>query len=246
MRFKDHFSGHAGAYARFRPNYPPALFAWIAEQAPSRLVAWDCACGSGQAAAQLAGHFDAVIATDASARQIECASGPANVEFRVAGADHSGLPARSVDAICVAQALHWFDVEAFYAEARRVARAGAVLAVWMYASVKVSGLTPLLTEFEHVTVGPYWPAERKHIDNRYAQLQLPGRQLHVPGWQMAAQWPLAHLLGYVGSWSAVRRYRAATGTDPLPALADELTAQWGDPRTCRDIRWPLVVRATRL
>ena len=45
------------------------------------------------------------------------------VEYRVATAEESGLESKSVDLITVAQALHWFDLERFEAEARRVARA---------------------------------------------------------------------------------------------------------------------------
>jgi hypothetical protein len=69
--FHDHFSGHAAAYAAHRPTYPEALFAWIAEQAPGRTMAWDVATSNGQAAVALAAYFDAVHATDASAEQVE-------------------------------------------------------------------------------------------------------------------------------------------------------------------------------
>ena len=223
------------------------MFAWIAQQAPAAGRAWDCACGSGQASAQLARHFDRVVATDASAQQIEAADGPANVDFRVASAERCGLSPGSVDAICVAQALHWFDTDYFYAEAQRVARPDAVLAVWMYGLPSISGPNELdLSDFYDGTVGPYWPAERRQIEERYSGVQLPGAPLEVPAWRMTANWPLAHLLGYVGSWSAVRRYRAATGDDPMPALSATLAAQWGDPDAARAIHWPLVVRATRL
>jgi methylase of polypeptide subunit release factors len=70
MGFKDHFSGHADEYTRYRPTYPAELFNWLAQQAPAHALAWDCATGSGQAALGLAAHFDAVIATDASPQQI--------------------------------------------------------------------------------------------------------------------------------------------------------------------------------
>ncbi len=46
MRFQDHFSAQAGEYARFRPQYPPALFAWLAQLAPARTLAWDRGTGS--------------------------------------------------------------------------------------------------------------------------------------------------------------------------------------------------------
>ena len=126
------FSTVAREYANFRPGYPPELFAWLARVAPARDAVWDCGCGSGQASTALAGHFALVHATDISPEQIAAARPHPRVRYAVARAEQSGLPAGSVDLVTVAQALHWFDVNAFYAETRRVARPGGVLAVWNY------------------------------------------------------------------------------------------------------------------
>lgn len=52
--FKDHFSGHAKQYARYRPAYPAALYDWLAGEAPARHCAWDVASGNGQAAVEIA------------------------------------------------------------------------------------------------------------------------------------------------------------------------------------------------
>jgi len=71
--FRDRFAAAAPAYAAFRPRYPAALFAALADQAPGHHVAWDCATGSGQAAIGLAEHFAQVVATDASAAQLAAA-----------------------------------------------------------------------------------------------------------------------------------------------------------------------------
>ena len=120
--FPDHFSGVAGAYAEFRPRYPDALFDWLAEAAPSRELAWDCATGNGQAAVALARVFTRVVATDASAEQVQAATPHPRVEYRVGPAEESGLTSDSADAVTVAQALHWFDRPSFYAEASRVLR----------------------------------------------------------------------------------------------------------------------------
>lgn len=248
MTFKDHFSGHARDYARFRPTYPDALLDWVAAAAPATRAAWDCACGNGQAAVRLAQRFTRVVATDASAEQIAAAvEGPANLDYRVATAEHCGLDDGCMDAICVAQALHWFDIERFYDEARRVAVPGALLATWMYGSLTVQGIDPqILLNFEHERVGPWWPVERAWIDAGYAQVALPGATVDAPAFAMSARWPLAAVLGYVGSWSAVARCRAQSGIDPLPELSAALTPQWGDAKRERTVRWPLVVRAARL
>lgn len=248
LNFKDHFSGHASDYARFRPEYPARLFEWLAAQAPARDSAWDCACGTGQASRELARRFTRVVATDASVQQIAAAgAAPPNLEFRVAPAEDSGIEPATVDLICVAQALHWLDAERFYAEARRVARPRALLAVWMYGSLRVDGVPDNIPEgFEHDRMGPHWPAERAWIDDGYARVQLPGEPVEVPQFAMTARWTLGALLGYVGSWSAVRRHRQREGIDPVPELAAALAAHWGAPDVPRTVRWPLVVRAARL
>lgn len=79
MSFKDHFSGHAGSYARYRPDYPGELFDYLATLTPRREMALDCATGNGQAAIGLARHFERVIATDGSIAQLGKEIGRAHV-----------------------------------------------------------------------------------------------------------------------------------------------------------------------
>jgi SAM-dependent methyltransferase len=245
--FPDHFSGVAGAYAEHRPRYPDRLFAWLAEVALRRGLAWDCATGSGQAAVALADHFDRVIATDASEAQIAAAVPHPRVEYRVSPAESSGLAPASADLITVGQALHWFDRPAFYAEARRVLRPVGVLAAWTYglSSLGDPAADAALSRFYSETVGPYWPSERALVDAGYRAMDFPFEEIEPPEIAMEAEWPLAGFLGYVGTWSAVTRFRAERGVDPVPQLAEALRPFWGDPRASRRIRWPLAIRAGR-
>ena len=245
--FADHFSGVAGAYAEHRPRYPDRLFEWLAEVAPAREVAWDCATGSGQAAVALAGRFQRVIATDASAAQIAAGGPHPRVEYRVAPAQASGLPPASVDLVTVAQALHWFDRSAFYAEARRVLRRSGVIAAWTYGA---SGFGDPRADAVHrrfysETVGPFWPPERALVENGYRTIEFPFEEIDAPAFDMEAEWPLSAFLGYVGTWSAVARFREKRGYDPVAELGEELRSHWGDPAAPRRIRWPLAIRAGR-
>lgn len=157
----DHFSGVSAGYARHRPRYPAALFDEITQLAPHRALAWDSASGTGQATLDLAERFDRVIATDVSAAQIAQAPAHPRISWRVARAESTDIPARTVDLIIVAQALHWFDRAAFFNEARRVAARAAVVAVWSYGSVELAEpIGQAVNHFEHTIVGPYWPPER--------------------------------------------------------------------------------------
>ncbi|MCY1283613.1 malonyl-acyl carrier protein O-methyltransferase BioC [compost metagenome] len=235
------FTRQSAAYRAFRPTYETSLFAWLAAQAPARELAWDCACGSGQATLDLAAQFRQVVATDVSAAQLEQAPRAANVDYRCEPAERSSLADGSVDLTLVAQALHWFDVEAFHAEVRRVSRPGALLAVLSYNLMQIEpALDALVARLYHDIVGPYWAAGRRHVENGYADLPFPFRRLSVPASDLQAQWTLEHLLGYLQSWSAVAEYRAAEGVDPVERLRDEFTRAWGAAET-RVVRWPLAV-----
>jgi len=79
------------------------------------------------------------VATDASTEQIASAVPHPNVEYRVALAEQSGLANHSVKLLTIAQALHWFDLPRFYAEARRVLAPGGVIAAWAYGINQVEG-----------------------------------------------------------------------------------------------------------
>ena len=162
--FRDYFSGHADRYAAHRPGYPAALYAFLAGQCPGRNLCWDCATGNGQAAVELSGYFDQVLATDSSAEQISHAQAHKRIEYRVANATHSELEAASVDLVTVAQALHWFDIAAFSSELTRVLRPGGVLAVWCYNLSQIAdGIDRALIEFSETLLGPYWPPQRELV-----------------------------------------------------------------------------------
>ncbi len=244
--FIDHFAPQAASYASFRPTYPPEMIRAVAALAAARTVAWDCATGNGQAALLLADHFDRVIATDASATQIAHARAAPNVEYRVAPAERSGLPAASVDLVTVAQALHWFDVEAFYREADRVLRPSGALAVWMYFRFTASpDVDTVIDWFYGERVGPYWPPERRHVESGYATLGFPYPLEPVGPFAIESRLDRNALVGYVASWSAVARCRAAEGRDPIPELDTRLAEVWPDPGEKRRIRWPLLLKAGR-
>ena len=129
MPFRDFFSSQSKEYAKHRPGYPEAMFDYLASLAPSREFAWDCGTGNGQAALALVERFQHVIATDASAVQIENAFPHERIEYRIEPSEKTSIPANSVDLITVGTAVHWFDFDPFYAEVRRVGKPDAILAV---------------------------------------------------------------------------------------------------------------------
>ena len=245
--FRDHFSASSRSYAKFRPGYPQALFEWLASESPSRRRAWDCATGTGQAARGLARHFELVVATDASGAQLTQAGRHPRVRYVQCLAEASGLASRSMDAVAAAQAVHWFDMAAFFREAGRVAVKGGLVAVWTYGNPTIDAdVDAVLGPFYRDTVGPYWPPERRLIERMYQDVHLPFEPVAAPEMSLQTPMTLGALAGYIGTWSAVLRYREALGTDPLPALVDALSRVWGDPASTRPTRWPMAIRAGRV
>jgi SAM-dependent methyltransferase len=245
MSFKDHFSKQAADYAKFRPRYPQELFDYLGSIAPSRHLAWDCGTGNGQAAVGLASVFDHVIATDASEKQIANAQSHEIVEYRVAPAENNGIGSETIDLIMVAQALHWFDLDRFYAEARRVLKPDGVLAASAYNLLHIEpAVDEVVNRYYHEVVGPFWPPERELVE-QFANLSFPFHEIDAPKLEMAAHWNLHHLLGYLRTWSSTQRFIAAKGDDPLEQITDDLRSTWGEPGQTRRVTWPLILRIGR-
>jgi len=241
--FKDHFSSDSVAYGKYRPDYPVELFAWLAELAPKPEIAWDCATGSGQAARQLCHHFALVLATDASRNQLSQARGPKNLHFMAAYAEAPPLISGCLDLITVAQALHWFASDRFSRESRRVLKAGGVFAAWTYNLLRIDAeVDRIIKRFYGEILGKYWPPERKLVEDGYRSLPFPFEEIHPPPFSMTATWTAGQLLGYLSTWSAVRRCQTATGKDPLDSIRTELLNAWGDPKRPRELHWPLSLR----
>jgi len=244
--FKDHFSGHAADYSRYRPgSYPAALFKALAALAPDRECVWDCATGNGQAALGLAELFARVEATDASDKQIAAALPHPKIRYTVAPAEQSGLSDKSVALITVAQALHWFDLPKFYAEVRRVAKPEAVLACCCYMRCSVNPGVDAATErlYNGILGDAYWPPERKHVERGYRDLDFPFTEITLPAFNMEVQWTLEAYVGYLRSWSATQAYIKKNGKDPLELVGDELLQAWGDPAATCPVLWPMTIRA---
>lgn len=249
IAFKDHFSRHAELYRRYRPAWPPEVFAWLATLTPVHTRAWDVGTGSGQAAHGLAAHFAEVIATDASASQIAQAEPHERVRYAVGTAEASGLEPGSIDLVLAAQAFHWFDFARFFDECRRVVRpaSGAVPSgvvaclTYMHPTVDAAVDEVLWKYIAHVR--PDWPPERSFVDAGYANTPFPFAEIAVPsGLALSLELDLDGFFGYLATWSAAQRYRERTGLDPRADFAADIASVWGEPDVRRQVRWPVAGR----
>ncbi|MBD7976174.1 class I SAM-dependent methyltransferase [Serpens gallinarum] len=244
---KNWFEQGGQAYARFRPEYPPELAAYLASVAPDRRLAVDVGCGNGQLTKHLAAHFSTVVGLDPSGDQITHAVPQENVSYDSAPAEALPLPGRCASLITAAQAAHWFDLPKFYSEARRVAVPNAILALISYGVLCLGG--PLGARFEQFychEIGPYWPAERKLVDSGYATLDFPFTELEGPSIAIHLEWCLEEFLGYVSTWSAVRSAKESGREEVLHRFATDLAELWGDRAIRHSITWPINMRIGQL
>jgi SAM-dependent methyltransferase len=243
--FKDHFSGHSAEYARYRPLYPDEFFAAIRRAVPKGAVALDCATGSGQLALGLVAFCERIIATDASPEQIASARPHPRIEYRVAAAESTGLDNASVDLLTVGQALHWFDHDRFGAEARRVVVPGGLLVCASYANCSIADDIDAIVNTLYVDIlDDYWPAERALVETGYRSIALPGEPVPFPALESVSRWTAESMLGYLRTWSAVKRYERERGDDPVTQIEASLLDAWGPGVLA--VTWPLNVKATRL
>lgn len=236
---KDLFSAQSELYQQARPTYPQAVVQALLKYVPERDIAWDCGAGSGQFTQLLVPYFHQIVATDLSANQLQQAPDFENVDYRVQAAEHSGFPAQYFDLITVAQAIHWFDFDAFYTEVKRTLKPDGVFAVVGYALIQVKDktLNEAIQNLYQTTLQGYWDAERHYIDEHYRSIPFPFHEIAMPEFKIELRWSFQQLLDYLYTWSAVKHYIERNGVDPVSALAD-----LSSPAQLFDITFPVLLR----
>ncbi|MGZ3788715.1 MAG: class I SAM-dependent methyltransferase [Bacteriovorax sp.] len=245
QNFKDLFSEQASEYAKFRPTYPPELFAYLASISKRKTLAWDCGTGNGQAALELTKYFNHVVATDPSEKQISQAPLHSKISYEVVSAENF-KSLEPIDLITVAQAFHWFDHKAFAEVVKKVSSPYAHLAVWSYAIASVSPAVDLAVERLYSGVlGSYWEKERHLVEEGYKSIVMPFTEIEAPHFQMQAQWTFEQLIGYLGTWSALQIYINRNQINPLHAEFENLRNAWGDSAV-QVVQWPLSLRVWKI
>jgi len=241
---KDLFSNHANQYATFRPTYPKELYNFIFSYVKNFGTAWDAGTGNGQVARDLSDHFEKVIGTDISAKQLENAYQGDNIFYFQTG-ETIMFSSKRFDLICVAQAIHWFDRDKFYTEVKRVAKPEAVIAIWGYGLLNIhSGIDFLIEDFYVNIIGPYWDKERKLVDEEYKTISFPFKEIEVPSFSFSFQWTIDELQGYLNTWSSVQKYIKENQTNPVEKLIDQIRPLWHREKI--DVKFPLFLRLGRI
>lgn len=217
---KDLFSANAAEYAQFRPCYPRELFDFIYTQLTGFSHAWDVGTGNGQLARELSKRFKAVLATDISEQQLSAAYKTDNIHYRKQAAEEVFSQPFLFDLITVAQAIHWFDLEAFYRQVRRHLQPEGLFAAIGYGLIHCA--EPLINkEIEYLyydVLCDSWDPERKQLDKAYADIPFPFTEIRCPEFSIHVSWSLDHLCAYLSTWSALANYRNKYTGDPLQSL----------------------------
>ncbi len=243
----NRFFGHdAGGYRARRPEYPDALFDWLAQIAPARTFAWDCGTGAGLAARQLADHFQHVRATDADARLLAQAARAANIDYALLSAEEDIDLDAQVDLITCACSAHWFDLNRFYAQARRALKKDGVIALWTYnwPWTSSASMNHVLERLKTDILGPWWGPESVYYFGRYENLPFPFTEIKAPEFYVEVAQTCDDLLDFLSTWSAATKYKNATGADPLAPVRPMFAEAWR-AEVSAPVKVPLHLRVGR-
>jgi ubiquinone/menaquinone biosynthesis C-methylase UbiE len=245
-KMKDNFSLQSDQYAKYRPTYPNDFFDYLNSIVPNKQSAWDCGTGNGQVAYELAKTFHHVFATDISQSQIDNALQSDNIEYSVQPSENTNFAEHFFDLIVIAQAIHWFDFEKFYTEAKRTAKENALLCVIGYGRIKISEqIDKVITDFYENILGIYWDKERKYVDENYETIPFPFTEIHTPKFVNQHQWTLEHLIGYLNTWSAVKHFFKQNGYNPIDKLQSEFELYWNKDEI-KEVKFPLLLRIGKI
>ena len=190
-------------------------------------------------------HFQQILATDLSQAQLDLAPQWANVSYRTCLAQDSGLADASVDLITVAQAIHWFKFDAFYAEVHRVLKPSGVFAAVGYGLIQAVDpeVNTAIQRLYFQTLKGCWDAERRYIDDLYRTIPFPFQEIVTPELCLKYRWSAAQLLNYLNTWSGLQHYLKQNSDTPLLELQQLLQQQ---PAQGLEIQFPVLLRLGRL
>lgn len=259
----------ADNYKNFRPVYPPQFYEYIKEHFTSKpKKAVDLGCGTGQATLELANLAENVEGIDNSKVMIEQArksNHPANISFSV-GNDRTfanNLSPDSVDLITVAEAAHWFDLEAFYKKAHEVLRKDGILAIWGYCDQTIQGYPAVseITEkysYHPDYLGKLWDQGRDRLQHFFCDDKIPSTLFRDTEYhfndsktlcpdeklEIVKQMTFKDFMDYFRTYSAYHTWVTARGSleeDIFDRMEREITDRTGlKPESKITVKWNTV------
>lgn len=234
-------------YKLYRPTYGKEIYSFIKEITENTGLAWDCACGSGQASTELAKFFKNVVATDIDSNQLSECPKLENVSYIEAGEATYHLKDGSVDFISVATGIHWLDTDKFYKECDRVLRKGGVLGVWGYTGINIHPeLDEVINSIVDEFLMPYYPESIKIALNGYKDIELPFKPIESENFVIEREWNFKDLKSYLLSFTAMQSYKSIEGECGFYRFEDKLLDAWGGDRyTKKKLKWEVITHFSR-
>ncbi|MDQ2718787.1 MAG: class I SAM-dependent methyltransferase [Bacteroidota bacterium] len=238
---KDNFSTQAFLYSRFRPGYPQQLYDFLLQLLSEKKAAWDCGTGNGQVAEKLSQYFEKVYATDISTNQLANAVRKENIFYSLESAEQISFENNQFDLITVAQAIHWFDFEKFYHEAKRTLKPNGLIAVFGYKRVINKEIDDIIDNFYKSVLGVYWDKERSYVDESYTTIPFPFKEIETTVFDNAYEWDIDQIIGYLSTWSAVQHFIKENNRNPIAEIIEPLKRSWGNVEK-RKVSFPIFMR----
>lgn len=121
-------------YDRVRPKPPKNLVELLVQLTAGRSprVVVDLGSGTGLSTVVWAPYASRVVGVENNPTMLTHARPAANVAYRQASADATGLKSGSADIVTCSQSFHWMNARATIAEIARIMRRGALFAAYDY------------------------------------------------------------------------------------------------------------------
>nr|CAB3265798.1 putative methyltransferase DDB_G0268948 [Phallusia mammillata] len=187
----------------------------------------DVGCGNGQATELFAPYFTEVNGFYVSPNQIEHASRKfSNVKYQVANGESMPLKDKSVDLLISCQAVHWLDLNLFFAECNRVLKPNGCLALIGYIEEKINPVQSMQFDTNAVQkylmdfvasckMHPLTSLVDKHYCSVYELIKSKNK-IHHDDMQEICNWDLESFRNILSTWSGYQTVIKET-TDALIA-----------------------------
>ncbi|CAL1266724.1 unnamed protein product [Larinioides sclopetarius] len=211
----------ANVYSSYRKDTPVELIekiiAFLKEKPLDTAV--DVGCGNGQSTVILAPYFKRVHGSDVSEAQIEQAKATRslpNVTYAASPAEKLPFEDGTVQLLTAATALHWFDLDTFLPEARRVLCANGVMAVYGYLNMKpllddpakAVEVDELYIEYEKALESYHVMSRVSLLQNRYKDVKFPFEEVNrCPDFRCCFEGKLPDIVNYVSTWSGFQNFK---------------------------------------
>ncbi|XP_057836605.2 uncharacterized protein LOC131046838 [Cryptomeria japonica] len=246
---KEVFGTVSKEYAEFRPRYPSQLFSFLSSLTPHHHLAWDVGTGNGQAAVELSKYYARVVGTDTSEGQIQHAERRPNISYAVTPPsitdqqlDSIFGPESSVDLVTAATAVHYFDLDKFYGQVKRVLKKpGGVIAVWAYWKPRVDPAVDAVYERFFSRTYPLFHPAAKVVLEEYESLPFPFTAVEGIKLEIEEQRNFDQYLGYLGTGSGL-----VGREDILEEFRADFEAAWGaEVHVTKTVKFPVFLKVGR-